>query len=58
MKVDYDPCTDRWFICLPEEPGRPRIEADDRETLLAFLEEHVQREVRQRGKKQLSQAGA
>ena len=40
MKVDYDPCSERWFICLPEEPGKPRIEADDPHILEQFLNKY------------------
>jgi hypothetical protein len=37
VKVDFDPCSNRWFICLPDEPGRPRIEADSPEVLEHLL---------------------
>lgn len=37
MRIDCDPITNRWYVCLPDEPGRPRIEADTPEQLEAFL---------------------
>ena len=58
MKVDYDPCSKRWFICLPEEPGRPRIEADTPQQLEDFLD-WVENGMRVRKTKQLvNQGGA
>lgn len=57
MKVDFDVITQRWSVSLPEEPGRPVISADDRDTLLAFLEEHVTHELRNRRHKQLVNQG-
>ena len=32
-KVDQDPVTGRWFIYLLDEPGRPRLEADNPKVL-------------------------
>ena len=51
-EIGYDRQTGRWHIYLPEDEGRPRIEADDTETLLAFLEEHVQHEIDSRRRRQ------
>ena len=47
MKIDFDPCTNRWFICLPNEPGKPRIEADDCKTLEAFLNQYEEHKAKQ-----------
>lgn len=37
MRIDCDPITERWYVCLPDEAGRPRIEADTPELLEQFL---------------------
>ena len=37
FKIDFDPCSNRWICCLPDEEGRPRIEADTPELLEQFL---------------------
>ena len=36
-KIDFDPCTNRWSIWLPDEPGKPRIEADSPDLLEQFF---------------------
>ena len=37
FSIDQDPITGRWSISLPDEPGRPKIEADTPEMLEEFL---------------------
>ena len=37
FKIDFDPCTKRWVCCLPDEVGKPRIEADTSELLEQFM---------------------